>query len=132
MKQYVSSRRNFLRLLAAMPFAGLLTPALASKNTSKSIIKPPRLRAGATVGLINPASFTHDPEDLEVVKETLASLGLKVKVGQHTLDRYGYLAGTDANRAADVNAMFRDKSVDAIFAVRGGWEIGRASCRESV
>jgi muramoyltetrapeptide carboxypeptidase len=41
------------------------------------------------------------------------------------LKRYGYLAGTDRDRAADVNAMFADSQVRAIFAVRGGWGCAR-------
>jgi muramoyltetrapeptide carboxypeptidase len=41
------------------------------------------------------------------------------------LGRYGYLAGTDQNRAADVNAMFADPEVKAIFAIRGGWGCAR-------
>ncbi len=34
---------------------------------------------------------------------------------------YGYLAGTDQERADDVNEMFADKNVKAIIAVRGGY-----------
>ena len=47
------------------------------------------------------------------------------KIGEHCADRYGYLAGTDAARAADVNAMFADPGVQAIMAVRGGWGCNR-------
>ncbi|MGB5078715.1 MAG: LD-carboxypeptidase, partial [Sphingorhabdus sp.] len=43
----------------------------------------------------------------------------------HLLGRYGYLAGQDKDRAADVNAMFADSQVRAIFAVRGGWGSAR-------
>jgi muramoyltetrapeptide carboxypeptidase len=88
------------------------------------ILKPPRLKVGDTVGLINPASPI-DPKDIEQVTKTLAGLGLKVKLGAHIFDRYGYLAGTDANRAADVNAMFADSSVQAILTLRGGWGCNR-------
>jgi muramoyltetrapeptide carboxypeptidase len=55
----------------------------------------------------------------------VAALGLKVKVGPHVLDRYGYLAGKDADRAADLNAMFADDSVAAVLCVRGGWGCNR-------
>lgn len=89
-----------------------------------AILKPPRLKVGDTVGLINPASPI-EPKDIEQVTKTLAGLGLKVKLGAHILDRYGYLAGTDANRAADVNAMFADSSVQAILTLRGGWGCNR-------
>lgn len=51
----------------------------------------------------------------------LERLGYAVKVGQHAAKVHGYLAGTDDQRAADFNAMVHDKTVRAIFAVRGGY-----------
>jgi muramoyltetrapeptide carboxypeptidase len=48
-----------------------------------------------------------------------------VKEGRHLRQRTGYLAGSDADRAADLNAMFADPGVKAIFALRGGY----GSCR---
>lgn len=99
--------------------------AFASGLFSKSLIKPPRLKAGDTIGLINPAGATFHPEDVVIAEETFAALGLKMKPGAHLLDRYGYLAGTDTARAADVNTMFADPEVDAIFTLRGGWGCNR-------
>ena len=46
-------------------------------------------------------------------------------MGEHILDRYGYLAGKDSDRAFDVNTMFADKSVKGIIAMRGGWGCNR-------
>lgn len=90
-----------------------------------SVGKPPRLRPGDTVGLIEPAGFTDDLFDLDLVKETIVAMGLKPRLGKHLAERRGYLAGTDADRAADVNAMFADPDVRAVFAVRGGWGCAR-------
>jgi muramoyltetrapeptide carboxypeptidase len=87
-------------------------------------LKPRRLKVGDTVGLIAPAGYI-DRKDIEDIKATLATLGLKVKLGAYVFNRYGYLAGTDANRAADVNAMFADSSVRAILPMRGGWGCNR-------
>ncbi|MGE4321566.1 MAG: LD-carboxypeptidase [Sphingobium sp.] len=87
--------------------------------------KPPRLRAGDTVGLIEPAGFTDDRFELALVGETIAAMGLKPKFARHLLERHGYLAGRDADRAADINAMFADPDVRAVFAVRGGWGCAR-------
>lgn len=84
-----------------------------------------RLRPGDVVGLIEPASASDDPFDLQLVEETIRALGLVPKRAAHLLNRYGYLAGQDRDRAADVNAMFADKTVRAIFAVRGGWGCAR-------
>jgi muramoyltetrapeptide carboxypeptidase len=87
--------------------------------------KPPRLRRGEVVGLIEPAGFTDDAFDLDLVMENVRAMGLVPKPAPHLLARYGYLAGKDEARAADVNAMFADDSVRAVFAVRGGWGCAR-------
>ncbi len=42
-------------------------------------------------------------------------------LGKHVFDRYGNLAGKDEDRAADINEMFANKSVNAIMAMHGGW-----------
>jgi muramoyltetrapeptide carboxypeptidase len=80
---------------------------------------------GDTVGLINPATATFHPEDVIIAQETLGALGLKTKVGKHLLDRYGYLAGKDEARAADINDMFSDPEVNAMISLRGGWGSNR-------
>lgn len=108
-------------MLAAM--GGALAAAKAPAPRSPE--KPPRLRPGDTVGLIEPAGFTDDLFDLDLVKETIAAMGLKPRPGKHLAQRQGYLAGKDADRAADVNAMFADPEVRAVFAVRGGWGCAR-------
>jgi muramoyltetrapeptide carboxypeptidase len=87
--------------------------------------KPPRLRPGDTVGLIQPAGFAADLAGPQTALETIRAMGLVPKPGQHVYDRHGYLAGTDESRAADINAMFADPSVRAIFAARGGWGSAR-------
>lgn len=99
-------------------------PALAAPKPA-SLRKPARLRAGDTVGLVEPAGFTADSFDLALVMETVRAMGLVPKPAPHLLSRYGYLAGEDKVRAADLNAMFADDSVRAIFAVRGGWGCAR-------
>ncbi len=51
----------------------------------------------------------------------LEARGYFPKLGQHVRDQHGYLAGKDEDRVADLNAMFRDPEVDAIFCTRGGY-----------
>ena len=115
------NRRKFLTTLGLATISTQIPSFVAqAKISSNTIIKPPRLRFGDTVGLISPAGII-DSEDVEQAKQTFTALGLKVKLGRHLLDRYGYLAGKDRNRAGDVSAMFTDKSVKAIIAMRGGW-----------
>ncbi len=52
-------------------------------------------------------------------------MGLVPQVAPHVGSRYGYLAGTDEQRAADINAMFADPAIRAVFAMRGGWGCAR-------
>jgi muramoyltetrapeptide carboxypeptidase len=50
----------------------------------------------------------------------LKGWGLVVEFGTHAFAEDGPFAGTDAQRAEDLNAAFSDPSVRAVFATRGG------------
>ena len=54
-------------------------------------LKPARLQPGDTIGLVAPASATFQQVELEIARESLEALGLKVKVGAHIMDRHGSL-----------------------------------------
>ncbi len=84
------------------------------------ILKPPRLRKGEVIGVIAPAS-PMKPELLESGVRYLEGLGYRVKLGKHVFKTQGYLAGTDKERAQDLNSMFRDRRVHAIICARGGY-----------
>ncbi len=118
------TRRGVLQSLGAATLATILPPFLRAES-GMPLLKPRRLSRGATVGLINPAGPTYVRSDLTMVTEVLKALDLRWKFGEHVFDRHGFLAGTDAHRAEDVNAMFGDPDVDAILAVRGGWGCNR-------
>ena len=96
-----------------------------SAEAAISVIKPRRLQPGDRVALINPAGATAHHVEVEIVVESLQALGLEVKQAEHLMDRYGYLAGTDRERADDVNAQFADRSIAGVVAVRGGWGCAR-------
>jgi len=83
--------------------------------------KPPRLREGDTVGLVAPANPWYSRSDLLRGLRGLEAWGLNVKLGEHVHDRRGYMAGRDEDRAADLNAMWRDPEVRAIFCLTGGY-----------
>lgn len=87
-------------------------------------IKPLRLNKGDTIGIIAPAS----PPNQDNLKRSLSfleELGLKVRMGDHVYDQYGYLAGKDEDRLADLHKMFLDKEVKAIICAGGGYGTGR-------
>ncbi|EXS70213.1 S66 peptidase family protein [Sphingobium sp. Ant17] len=115
-------RRALMTGMGAMLVAAKAPPVAPLPAT---LVKPPRLRLGDVVGLIEPAGFSDDAFDLDLVKETIVAMGLVPRPAPHLATRYGYLAGTDKDRAADVNAMFADPQVRAVFAVRGGWGCAR-------
>jgi muramoyltetrapeptide carboxypeptidase len=64
--------------------------------------------------------------------QILRGWGLRVEVAPHVFDRWGYLAGSDANRLADLNAALRDPRVRGIFAARGGYGCQRIVDRVDV
>jgi len=87
-------------------------------------IKPPRLRRGDTIGVITPASAPSDFVKIDNGIKYLEGLGYRVKLGKNAKrpeQLRGYLAGTDEQRVSDINEMFADKQVKAIFSVRGGY-----------
>jgi muramoyltetrapeptide carboxypeptidase len=51
----------------------------------------------------------------------LEQQGYHVKLGRYVFEQNGYLAGRDAERAKDINRMFSDRQVKAIFCARGGY-----------
>lgn len=110
-----------LATVAPLPLGGILHAAAPAAR------KPSRLKLGDTVGLIQPASASPEAFDLQLVNETVIAMGLKPKWSGYVDVKkpFGYLAGTDKERAADVNTMFADKDVKTIFAVRGGWGCAR-------
>ncbi len=115
------SRRSFLQATSLAPFLSLTRnqPAPATP------IKPDRLRPGDTIGLFCPAAPAYSRETVQIAQESLQALGFKTTVGPHAYDRYGYLAGRDADRASDLHALFNDRNVKAVMAIHGGWGCAR-------
>jgi muramoyltetrapeptide carboxypeptidase len=83
-------------------------------------VRPPRLRPGHHVALVAPSGPVQ-PGALDRAVALLEGWGLLVRVGAHAGDRTGYLAGTDADRAADLTAAWRADEVRAVFCARGGY-----------
>lgn len=115
------SRRSAIAGICAVAAWGM--PVLAAGR--KEVGKPPRLREGDTVGLVAPAMFSDDSDEVDKIKRTISDMGLNPKIAANVTSRYGYLAGTDQQRARAIDAMYADRSVRAIFAVHGGWGSAR-------
>jgi muramoyltetrapeptide carboxypeptidase len=85
------------------------------------VLKPLRLKKRDVIGIVAPASPPTSDEKINKGIHYLEQLGYRVKVGAHAKRIHGYFAGTDQERASDINTMFADKQVRAIIAVRGGY-----------
>jgi muramoyltetrapeptide carboxypeptidase len=94
---------------------------LHGRGVSVSLMKPKAVKAGATFGIVSPASAARE-ELVAAGVEALEALGYKTKMFPHALDR-GPLnyAGTTDERVADLHAAFADDEVDAVLCTRGGW-----------
>jgi muramoyltetrapeptide carboxypeptidase len=88
---------------------------------SKPLLRPPRLASGTRIGLVAPAGPLLERDDLTRAQELCRALGYEPVLGKNAHRRSGYLAGTDSERLADLNAALRDPSINAIWCIRGGY-----------
>ena len=120
------NRRSFFKLgsMAAF-FAGLPSLKAMPDITEKPrLIKPRRLQPGATVAVIAPSSPPR-AEKLNKGLENLRSFGFNLVEGKSLRAQNGHLAGTDAERLADLHWAFQDPAIDAVWCIRGGYGAGR-------
>ena len=123
-----ADRRTLLKDVPALALAGASSGAAAIASpaaAARSRRLPPQLRAGDTVGLVEPASPLDDPSRIDDVTAMIRAMGLVPRLAPNVGAVEGYLAGTDEQRAADMNAMYADPTIRALFAVRGGWGSAR-------
>ena len=114
------NKRHFIKStflgIGALPLASFL-PAM---EDPKKRLFPKPIEKGDLVGLISPSAATSERIQFGFAKESLEALGLKVKLGENLQNRRGHLAGTDSERANDLNGMFADPEVKAVICIRGG------------
>ena len=84
-------------------------------------IRAKRLARGDTLALVSPASNVWEDSEIRHAREIISSLGFSIREGRHLFRRHGYLAGTDTQRADDLNAVFADPNVSGIICLRGGY-----------
>lgn len=121
-------RRTLIQSMAALAAAGGSTLTAGAvhgqqedRNDLLPLIKPQRLARGMTVALVAPSSPPKNAERVRYAIEVLESLGFKVRQGKHIWERTQYLAGSDEQRAEDVNQAFSEPEVGAVFCLRGGY-----------
>lgn len=116
-----ATRRHLLQCLALGATACALPRGADAANAPGSgVLLAPRLKEGDTIALVSPCAATYEAERFTLATQTLQGLGFKVKEGPHARQRWGHFAGTDAQRAQDLNDMFCDPQVQGILAMTGG------------
>ena len=100
------TRRNFLKTSTASATTSALAFPFSPTLKDRPLLKPARLKSGSVVGIVSPGGATFVREQLNVVVDAVRGLGLVPRLAPHLLDRYGYLAGKDKDRAADINQFF--------------------------
>lgn len=105
--RFVSARLRLKRLKLKVPARLRLT-------------RPRRLKRGDTIGVVAPA-WTFDIGRFKRGVEKLKSLGFKVEYSRAIFSKYWSMAGYDKERARQINRMFADKRVKAIFCAKAGY-----------
>ncbi|MEU6594337.1 LD-carboxypeptidase [Streptomyces sp. NPDC046881] len=93
----------------------------------KQLVRPHRLGPGARVAVVAPSGPVPE-ERLQAGLDVLRGWDLDPVAAPHVLDRhpeFDYLAGTDADRAADFQNAWCDPAVDAVLCARGGYGVQR-------
>jgi muramoyltetrapeptide carboxypeptidase len=89
-----------------------------------TLLRPPALQRGDTVAVVCASSPVDNPENLRRGLAALVSVGLTPEVFGAVEDRgsvYDYLAGADAQRAADLTTALIDPKYAAVFLACGGY-----------
>jgi muramoyltetrapeptide carboxypeptidase len=121
----MSDRKTFLKqigLSASLTFIpGFdLFPKSDTENFKLTKILPKQLKKGDTIGLVTPSGIITEEKLKEIVSK-VENLGYKTYYKPSILSQFGYLAGTDEERAEELMHMFENKDVDAILCARGGY-----------
>ncbi len=85
----------------------------------KSIL-PSRLRPGTRIALIAPSGPLLERDDRERAMELCRAMAYEPVLYPNTDKAYGYLAGRDDERLADLNAALTDPDIGAVWCIRGG------------
>ena len=118
------NKRDFIKTLGltagALPFLGMSQASEFPVARPSDQLLPRPLKKGDLVGIISPSAAMADEMQFIFAKEAMEALGFNVVLGESAANRRGHLAGTDAERAKDLNDMFAHQQVRAIVCLRGG------------
>ncbi len=123
-RDFIASLAGLSLVPAAMAANGRVGGASREASLTRNLVRPPRLKPGDKVGLVNPATAAFDTMAIDVAKESLEAMGLEPVLGPNYFARRGYLAGSDAERASDIMTFVEEPEIKGLWA-RGGWGSAR-------
>jgi len=94
--------------------------SITQPNMIDHALRPPRLKAGDTIGIAAPAGpFRTDlfTQGMDILRD----MGFKVQIPDAVFQREGFLAGPDEVRADVINTLFGDPDIHGILCARGGY-----------
>jgi len=89
-------------------------------------VRPPALPESATIAVVAPASPPQTRSETEQAVAYFEARGHTVVLGPNHRKVHGYLAGTDEERAADLQWALTEPGIDMVHALEGGY--GTARC----
>lgn len=83
---------------------------------------PERLKKGDTIGVIAPSNSIDEDDNEFILKSSklFEDLGFNIKFGEFVFSHSLGYGASPLEKAKDVNTMFADSNVKAIFCVKGG------------
>lgn len=84
------------------------------------MITPPFLVKGDKIAIVATARKISEPEILPAINK-LKEWGLDVVLGNNLFKEYNQFAGTDEQRAEDLQSMLDNENIKAILCARGGY-----------
>jgi muramoyltetrapeptide carboxypeptidase len=88
-------------------------------------VKPPALPKQATIAVVAPSSPPQTRSEIEQATAYFEARGHRVVFGPHHRRVHGYLAGTDDERAADLEWALSEPGIDMVHTLCGGYGVAR-------
>lgn len=114
-------RRRYFLTSAGVALATTWIGSALAIPADDAMLLPRALRPGDLVGLITPSTYVTDPDRLLLAEQTLKYFGLRARLGRNVGKKSGYFGSPPEDRLDDLHAMFRDRDIKAVFAIRGGY-----------
>jgi muramoyltetrapeptide carboxypeptidase len=117
-------RSEFIKAGAGI-FVSTQLPFAKYESVKRSVIYPKTVKPGDRIAVMAPAGAVWDQKEKDKITSLFRTLGWEPVLGKTISQNDGYLAGTDEFRAQEFMQFMADKSIKAIFTMRGGWGSAR-------